>query len=155
MNVVHSTCFPSKLAYTFSGRFHFQVCLHIEPYFHRTAQSIVDDLRYAHQRGYTTHPAYFRLSASNHPTNPKTSLPVFFIYDSYTIHPEQWASVCFRNMCTCTSVLLANGSTTIRGKPYDAYMIGLLMELTDCRLFSSIGFNGGYTYFIAKNTNQP
>ncbi|KAF6770978.1 hypothetical protein AHF37_10149 [Paragonimus kellicotti] len=34
-------------------------------------------------------------------------------------------------------------------------MIGLLMELTDCELFNSIGFNGGYTYFIAKNTNEP
>ncbi|KAF8564848.1 hypothetical protein P879_05164 [Paragonimus westermani] len=127
-----------------ASEYKMKVCLHIEPYFHRTAQSIVDDLRYAHRRGYTTHPAYFRLPAPNHQINPQTSLPVFFIYDSYTIHPEQWASI-----------LLANGSTTIRSKPYDAYMIGLLMELTDCKLFSSIGFNGGYTYFIAKNTSQP
>ncbi|KAF5399233.1 hypothetical protein PHET_07314 [Paragonimus heterotremus] len=135
---------PHRPPKDIGASFYPQVCLHIEPYFFRTARSIVSDLSYAHQRGYTTHPAYFRLPAPNHPTDPKKSLPVFFVYDSYTIRPEEWASA-----------LLTNGSTTIRGKPYDAYMVGLLMELTDCELFNSIGFNGGYTYFIAKNTNQP
>ncbi|CAL8071400.1 unnamed protein product [Calicophoron daubneyi] len=120
-----------------------KVCLHIEPYGNRTAASVASDLIYAHFRGYTTHPAYFRLPRRLGNGSDTTLLPVFFVYDSYRISNLEW-----------TSILSTDGAMSIRKKAHDGYMIGLLMEITSCQNLRDSGFDGGYTYFVGSSTSE-
>ncbi|VDP92047.1 unnamed protein product [Echinostoma caproni] len=115
--------------------------MHIEPYRNRSAESVRSDLVYAHQRRYTTHPAYYKLSPTVLNGATSSALPVFFVYDSYSIPFSQWSRV-----------FTPSGDITVRGKPENAYVIGLLMDSVDCKQFASAGFNGGYTYFVGRAT---
>ncbi|TPP58451.1 Guanylate kinase [Fasciola gigantica] len=111
-----------------------KVALHIEPYKNRTALSVRNDLVYAYQKGYTSHPAFYKVNQTH-----SKDLPVFFVYDSYNVPSNQWSRV-----------LTIAGDLTIRNKPEDAYMIGLLIDSHDCEQYQLAGFNGGYTYFVSE-----
>ena len=54
----------------------------MEPYEGRTAQSVIEDVKLALGE-YGTEETFAR--------DPATSLPIFYIYDSYQIKPEDWA----------------------------------------------------------------
>lgn len=49
-------------------------------------------------------------------------------------------------------MLTTSGDLTVRGKPEDAYMVGLLIDSSDCKQYRISGFDGGYTYFISQAT---
>ena len=54
----------------------------MEPYEGRTAHSVIEDVKLALGE-YGTEETFAR--------DPATSLPIFYIYDSYQIKPEDWA----------------------------------------------------------------
>lgn len=122
-----------------SKKYGIKVALHIEPYKGRTACSVRYDLLYAHKKGYTSHPSYLKLASTSMNSTASKDLPVFFVYDSYAIPLAQWARV-----------FTTSGDMTVRGKPEDAYMIGLLIDSSDCKQYRISGFDGGYTYFISQ-----
>ncbi|VDQ02376.1 unnamed protein product [Trichobilharzia regenti] len=119
------------------------ICLHLEPYAKRDISTIVRDLKYIHTKGYTSHPAYYRVLVESD-TNPSVTLPVVYVYDSYRIKPSQWKQI----------LQPGEEATSIRGKPYDTYLIGLLLEKDDCKSLSESGFNGGYTYFVGHKISE-
>ena len=54
----------------------------MEPYESRTAHSVIEDVKLALGE-YGMEETFAR--------DPATSLPIFYIYDSYQIKPEDWA----------------------------------------------------------------
>ena len=63
------------------------------------------------------------------------TLPVYYIYDSYLVPPEQW-----------TSLLV--GATSVRHTKLDAIFLGLLVESRQKADILTAGFDGFYTYFF-------
>jgi len=109
-----------------------KIVLHMEPYKDRSAQSVLSDIKYMHNR-YGNHPSLYKTTAR--PDSPK-SLPLIYIYDSYQISPSTWAEV-----------FTPSGTSTIRGTDDDVIAIGLLTtEVTKSEILKS-GFDGFYTYF--------
>ncbi|CAH8865751.1 unnamed protein product [Trichobilharzia szidati] len=125
-----------------ANKYAIKICLHLEPYPKRDINTIVRDLKYMHTKGYTSHPAYYRVLVESD-TNPNSTLPVVYVYDSYRIKPSQWKQI-----------LQPGEATSIRDKPYDTYLIGLLLEKDDCKSLSECGFNGGYTYFVGHKISE-
>lgn len=75
-----------------------QICLHLEPYKNRNVSTIVSDLKYIYEKGYTSHPAYYHVSANQY--DDGKLLPVVYVYDSYIIKPSEWKKVsCLMHMC--------------------------------------------------------
>ncbi|CAH8592305.1 unnamed protein product [Heterobilharzia americana] len=121
-----------------------KVCLHLEPYKNRDVGTIVKDLKYIHTKDYTTHPAYYRLPVNHLGDKGKgQSLPVFYVYDSYRIRPSEWKKI-----------LQPDSRTSIRDKPYNGFLIGLLLGAGDCKTLHESGFNGGYTYFVGHKISE-
>ncbi|CAH8547774.1 unnamed protein product [Schistosoma turkestanicum] len=114
-----------------------KICLHLEPYNNRDINTIVEDLKYIHNQGYTSHPAYYHISTNSN------LLPVVYVYDSYRIKSSEWEKILQSN----------DQQKTIRNKIYNAYLIGLLLDMDDCRTLYESGFNGGYTYFIGNGVS--
>lgn len=104
-----------------------KVCFHIEPYNKRSAASIRENIRTLTD-AYGSHPAFYRLKGR----------PCFFIYDSYLIPAEEWATL-----------LQPDGAITIRGTELDAAMIGLWVKADEQDFFKQSGMDGFYTYFAA------
>lgn len=104
-----------------------KVCFHIEPFGGRNAESTLQNIKLIINT-YGDHPAFFRMQGK----------PLFFIYDSYLIKAEEWASL-----------LRTDGKISIRNTPYDAIMIGLWVKEGEEDFFKQSGFDGFYTYFGA------
>ena len=104
-----------------------KVCFHIEPYSGRTAQSVRENIKSILVQ-FGQHPAFYRMNGK----------PCFFIYDSYLIPAEEWATL-----------LQPNGNITIRGTELDAVMIGLWVKKSEEEYFIQSGMDGFYTYFAA------
>jgi len=114
-------------------KFNIKVGFHIEPYKNRNAETVREDLVYIVDT-YSSHPAFYMYTSLKGQT-----LPLIYIYDSYHTPPGQWQEI-----------LLPNVPNTIRGTPYDAFMIGLFVKQTDGDSLVRAGFDGYYTYFAAN-----
>lgn len=104
-----------------------KVCFHIEPFNGRSAKATYDNIKIIMDH-YGKHPAFYK----------KDGKPLFFIYDSYLIASEEWATL-----------LQPEGKISIRNTPYDALMIGLWVKQGEEGFFEKSGFDGYYTYFGA------
>ncbi|KAJ4459911.1 putative Glycoprotein endo-alpha-1; 2-mannosidase [Paratrimastix pyriformis] len=98
-----------------------KVAVHHEPYEGRSGPSIATDLIYL-QATYGAHPALYR----------REGRIVLYVYDSYAA-PNLGA--------------LTKGTSSIRGKPHDAFLIGLLVESLHLDELHNAGFDAAYTYF--------
>ena len=65
-------------------------------------------------------------------------LPLFYVYDSYLVNQEDWASL-----------LRPDGHRTVRNTPYDAMFLGLVVEERHQHEVLGAGFDGYYTYFAS------
>ncbi len=61
----------------------------MEPYAQFNVSNFRDHLEYAHSR-YFHHPAFYRRRVGGETAATSRSLPVFYLYDSYRIPPEEW-----------------------------------------------------------------
>ncbi len=108
-----------------AARFDLKVNFHIEPFPGRTAATTRDAMVYLIDR-FKDHPALYRHDGR----------PMFYIYDSYLVSPDEWADV-----------LTPAGATSIRRTAHDAVVIGLYVKKEDNRALEEAGFDGCYTYF--------
>jgi len=104
-----------------------KVCFHIEPYGGRSAQSVRENIRHFIEK-FGQHPALYRLHGK----------PLFFLYDSYLIPAEEWATL-----------LKPEGSITIRNTNLDSEIIGLWVGKGKEDYFLQSGMDGFYTYFAS------
>ena len=91
-----------------------------------------------------THPprlsryASYAAAPALHNFNATSSLPTFYVYDSYHIAPHDWQRL-----------LTKGGDLSVRGTALDGKFIGLwLHRLHGDELYLS-GFDGFYTYFAS------
>ncbi len=114
-------------------KYSIKVTIHIEPYKDRTPLSVRNDLKYIHEQ-YVDHPAFYKLSRHH---NGK-ALPLIYVYDSYLSPAKDWSTI-----------FMAGGSDTIRGREIDSIVIGLLVEERHKQAIVQGGFDGFYTYFAS------
>ncbi len=105
-----------------------KVCFHIEPFENRDYLSVRDAICYLNKT-YGDNPAFYRWEKFE-------NRPVFYIYDSYSISPEDWAKI-----------LQPDGEATIRGTEDDAVVLGLWIAPNDGQKLLKGGFDGFYSYF--------
>ncbi|WP_104384654.1 glycoside hydrolase family 99 protein [Sphingobacterium sp. HMA12] len=110
-----------------------KVCFHLEPYAGRNPESLRENIKKLIDT-YGSHPAFFRVDGK----------PMFFIYDSYNIEPNEWAKL-----------LSPDGALTIRNTPYDSYVIGLWLNdiKEQGQAIIDAHFDGFYTYFSSLGFN--
>ena len=116
-----------------------RVSFHLEPYPSRSPASVRNDIVYLIDT-YGNHTAFFRTSPKNKTGTAEKELPMFYVYDSYLIKPDEWYSVTHMN-----------GSNTIRKTSYDSLLIGLYVNYDHRFDLLKAGFNGLYTYFAAED----
>lgn len=104
-----------------------KVCFHIEPYGGRSAQSVRENIQHFIEK-FGQHPALYRLHGK----------PLFFLYDSYLIPAEEWATM-----------LKPEGAITIRNTNLDSEIIGLWVGKGKEDYFLQSGMDGFYTYFAS------
>lgn len=109
-----------------------KVCLQIEPYEGRDVTNLRKHLIYV-QQAYGSHPAYYKVKVGSR------LLPLFYLYDSYRIVPDQWARL-----------LSPRGDLTVRNTDLDGLFIGLLVEFKHRSDIKQAGFDGFYTYFASN-----
>jgi len=109
-----------------------KICLHVEPYEGRSVANFRKHLRYVHET-YGSHPAYYKIKKGSQ------NLPLFYIYDSYRITPEDWQRI-FSN----------RGDLSIRNSELDGVFIGLMVEYKHRFDIKKAGFDGFYTYFASN-----
>uniref|UniRef100_A0A914GZS2 Glycoprotein endo-alpha-1,2-mannosidase n=1 Tax=Globodera rostochiensis TaxID=31243 RepID=A0A914GZS2_GLORO len=114
-----------------------KMAFHLEPYDERTVAAVRRDIAYILEQ-YGHHPALYRRTHITASKEKAKELPVFYVYDSYRIKPDQWATV-----------LGQNGTDTIRGTNLDALLIGLYVDKGDAQKLMDAAFDGLYTYFAA------
>ena len=107
-----------------------QVCFHIEPFEDRNVASIRGNLSYIVDR-YGNHSAFYR--------RPGSSLPVYYIYDSYLVPGDQWLALLGQN----------GGPDSVRGTVLDGIFLGLVADRTHLDQLIRCGFDGYYTYFAS------
>lgn len=107
------------------------MCFHIEPYKERDHVTLRQHIAYINKK-YGSHPAFYRKSVNGR------SLPLYYIYDSYLVSPQNWAQLFKRD-----------GALTVRGTELDALFIGLMVESKHKSAIISAGFDGFYTYFAS------
>lgn len=109
-----------------ADRFNLKIAFHIEP-FYQTVSEFKDQISYL-VKTYSSHHAFYK----------KDGKPLYYVYDSYKISPQEWAKL-----------LSKNGESTVRNTELDAFYIGLWVEKDDSRFFGESGFDGFYTYFAS------
>ena len=109
-----------------------KLALHVEPYQNLTVDNFKAHLQYVKEQ-YWDHPAFYKKKVGFR------ELPVFYIYDSYRVLPQQWARL-----------LSTQGDISIRGTNLDALFIGLLVEYKHKVDIKKGKFDGFYTYFAAN-----
>ena len=110
-----------------------KVCFHLEPYSGRNPENLKENMKKLIDK-YGSHPAFYKVNGK----------PMFFIYDSYNIEPEEWAKL-----------LSPSGAITIRNTTYDSYVIGLWLDNVDKQapIILNSHFDGFYTYFASLGFN--
>jgi len=107
------------------------ICIHVEPYEGRSAESLHKHLKYV-QETYGSHPSYHKLRRGSR------NLPVFYIYDSYRLRPEEWSRLFSRK-----------GDLSVRDTVLDGVFLGLMVEYKHRSDIKKAGFDGFYTYFAS------
>ncbi|CAG9530207.1 unnamed protein product [Cercopithifilaria johnstoni] len=127
------------------AKYRMKLSFHMEPYKHRNGESLRSDIEYI-INNYGNHSALYRMKRpkSRKMTNGKSSrhgdqLPLLYFYDSYLVPSDEWKKL-----------TEPSGKFTVRGNKYDVLFIGLLVKSEDRHLLLAAGFDGIYTYFIAK-----
>lgn len=113
-----------------------KVCFHIEPFNGRSPQTIRENIQHIMDT-YGNHPAFYRTQGK----------PLFFIYDSYLIKPEEWAGL-----------FGEKGEISVRNTKYDGLFIGLTLKESELADIEKAGMDGFYTYFAATgftNASTP
>ena len=110
-----------------------QVAIHVEPYKGRNHITWRENLKYL-TSAYGKHPAFYRTNYAG-----KTNLPLYYIYDSYTVKSHLWAEV-----------FTEKGNISVRNTELDGIFIGLLVEQKHERELKQAGFDGIYTYFVTN-----
>ncbi|ROI01121.1 MULTISPECIES: glycoside hydrolase family 99 protein [unclassified Chryseobacterium] len=111
-----------------ADRFNLKIAFHIEP-FYKTVTELRDQLSYL-VKTYSHHHAFYK----------KEGKPLYYVYDSYKISPEEWAKL-----------LSKDGEKSVRNTELDAWYIGLWVEKDDAAFFEKSGFDGFYTYFASES----
>lgn len=106
-----------------------KVTLHIEPYADMNVENLRDNIQYVVEH-YVDHPAFYTRRVGHR------DLPLYYIYDSYRIVPDQWLRL-----------LSSKGDVTVRGTDLDGLFIGLLVEFRHRVDIKRAKFDGFYTYF--------
>lgn len=101
-----------------------KIAFHLEPYHGRTALSVLDDTKYLMKR--------FGLSTALHRSSDNR--PVFYVYDSYHVHPSDWK----------------NAFANIRNTKDDKVFVALWLNQNGGQLAVDGGFDGVYTYFASN-----
>ncbi|XP_062379227.1 glycoprotein endo-alpha-1,2-mannosidase [Sardina pilchardus] len=114
-------------------KYQIKVTFHIEPFKGRDERTMFESVKYIVEK-YGEHPAFFRYK-----TKTGRTLPLYYVYDSYLLSPENWALF-----------LKPNGKNSVRNTPYDGIFLGLMVEEKHKRSISSSGFDGMYTYFATN-----
>lgn len=112
--------------------FKLKICLHVEPYKSRSAETFRQHLQYVHET-YGSHPSYYKLRRGSR------ELPVFYVYDSYQVSPQQW-----------NRLFSPRGDLTVRNTEIDAVFLGLLVEYKHRFDIKKAFFDGFYTYFASN-----
>ena len=109
-----------------------KVTLHIEPYPEMNVENLRDNIQYVVEH-YLDHPAFYTRRIGNR------DLPLYYIYDSYRIIPEQWQRL-----------LSSKGDVSVRNTDLDGLFIGLLVEFRHRAEIKRAKFDGFYPYFGAN-----
>ena len=118
-----------------ADNFSIKITFHIEPYPKRNATSVRRDIQYI-MNAYSKHPAFYMHHGHS---SSHIGKPLFYIYDSYLIPPQDWAQV-----------FTPEGSHTIRDTSIDCIAIGLVVNKKDTDAIKESGFDGFYTYFASR-----
>ncbi|MFN1216901.1 glycoside hydrolase family 99 protein [Chryseobacterium kwangjuense] len=110
-----------------ADQFNLKVAFHIEP-FYKNITELKEQLSYL-VKTYSGHHAFYK----------KEGKPLYYVYDSYKISPEEWSKL-----------LSANGENTVRNTELDGLYIGLWVEKEHADFFKNSGFDGFYTYFASE-----
>ncbi|AZA78153.1 alpha-mannosidase [Chryseobacterium sp. G0186] len=110
-----------------ADHFNLKIAFHIEP-FYKNITELRDQLSYL-VKTYSKHPAFYK----------KDGKPLYYVYDSYKIAPEEWARLLSRD-----------GDQTVRNTELDAFYIGLWVEKEHSSFFDKAAFDGFYTYFASE-----
>jgi hypothetical protein len=117
------------------------VAWHMEPYEGRSAASFREDVRYLNAH-YGQHPALLKRVQPNSGRalqSHSSSGPVYFVYDSYHIPADDWASVLGPPDSSSPS------SLSIRGTLDDGTFVGLWLDASHGADLSRGHFDGAYT----------
>jgi glycoprotein endo-alpha-1,2-mannosidase len=109
-----------------------KIALLIEPYRNQNVVNLRQNLEYV-RRTYSNHPAFYKRRVG------ARELPVYYLYDSYRILPEQWRRL-----------LSSKGDVSVRGTELDAVFLGLLVEYQHRADIKKSKFDGFFTYFAAN-----
>ena len=115
-----------RLLFQRAKEYGLKIGLHMEPYEGRTAASVVEDIKEALVE-FGAEETFAR--------DPTSSLPIIYIYDSYQIKADEW-NAAFKS---------------IRHTEYDAYIVGLLVEMAHLDHIMKSQFNAAYSYFASIN----
>ncbi|SHG72559.1 glycoside hydrolase family 99 protein [Chryseobacterium vrystaatense] len=110
-----------------ADQFGLKIAFHIEP-FYKNITELRDQLSYL-VKTYSHHHAFYR----------KDGKPLYYIYDSYKISPEEWSKL-----------LSVHGEKTVRNTELDGLYIGLWVEEEHASFFEKSNFDGFYTYFASE-----
>ena len=113
-----------------AAKYKIKIVFHIEPYKDRNEETVKSDIKHI----ITTYGPYWSFYKFFHRDQ---TLPVIYIYDSYHTKPQNWARI------------LKAGKDSIRWTPWDAFVIGLVVEKNHLEDMVVAGFDGFYTYFAA------
>jgi len=106
-----------------------KVNFHLEPAVQKSIHTIAGAIVDLTDQ-YGDHPAFYR--------SPETDQRgMFYVYDSYLTPSSEWARL-----------LTPDGDISIRETPYDADVIGLILNENDTEFIEASGMDGGYAYFI-------
>ena len=94
------------------------------------------NLKYIHET-YSKHPAFYKRRSAAHVDRRR--LPVFYLYDSYRVIPDQWSRL-----------LGAQGDLSVRGTELDAVFLALLVDFKHRADIKRAQFDGFFTYFAAN-----
>ena len=109
------------------------VSWHLEPYGGRTAQTVLADLRYLHER-YGSHAAIWR-------EGPRR-LPLVWLYDVSMEHVGE-------HMTEWRAMVAA-----LRGSEADAVLLSLYLDARDADFVDQAGLDGAYTYFASDGFTE-
>ncbi|EOD21345.1 hypothetical protein EMIHUDRAFT_241315 [Emiliania huxleyi CCMP1516] len=136
------------------------VSWHVEPYGGRTPASVLDDLRYLHER-FGAHPALWRQpppagsrdgSASDGSASDgsASSLPLVFLYDVSAEHTGGGSPAEKRRARAAWREVMRQ----VRGSPFDATVLSLFLDERDVDFVADAGFDGAYSYFAASGFTE-